>query len=140
MLQGKVDQIMMNASIGIRQIEPAHINGAMFLKCASWRAAAMHPGTPGMKAFWTVLSMYLLATMKDSQRCLRMEEDTFSMHDVKAMGLKCPGTAGFSLAAALGMSRITPSFHACGTTPVSQHELNKSRRAGNNKGHCFSTL
>ena len=33
MLQGKVDQIMMNASIGIRQIEPAHSNGAMFKVC-----------------------------------------------------------------------------------------------------------
>jgi hypothetical protein len=65
-----------------------------------------------MKAFWTFLSMYPLATMKDSHRRLSIDEKTFPMHDVRAIGLKFPGSVGVSLATSLGIRWITPSFHA----------------------------
>ena len=49
------------------------------------------------------------------------------MHDVRAIGLKCPGSEGLSLAASLGIRRITPFFQACGITPVSQHECQEEQ-------------
>ena len=35
---------------------------------------------------------------------------------------------------------ITPSLQACGTDPIFQHELYRSRRAGSRKGQCFRML
>ena len=40
----------------------------------------------------------------------------------------------------LGMRWITPSLQACGTDPVFQHELFRSRREGSNEGQCFRML
>ncbi len=44
------------------------------------------------------------------------------------------------MASFLGMRRITPSLQACGTDPVFQHELYRSRRAGSSEGQCFRML
>ena len=49
-------------------------------------------------------------------------------------------SVGFSLAAFWGMRRITPSLRACGTDPVCQHELYRSRSAGSSEGQCFRML
>jgi hypothetical protein len=45
------------------------------------------------------------------------------MQEVSAIGLKFPGSLGASLAVALGIRRITPSFQAVGITPANQQEL-----------------
>ena len=46
----------------------------------------------------------------------------------------------YSVSPSLGMRRITPSLRACGTDPVFQHELYRSRRAGSSEGQCFRML
>ena len=75
---------------------------------ASWRAAAflldcsVHPGIPVVKAFCTEVSMYPLASMKESHLCF---VKTFPTQDVRAMGLKFPGSSGASLAVPLGIRR-----------------------------------
>ena len=71
---------------------------------------------------------------------MRMDEKTFPMHDVSAIGLKCAGSVGFSFAAILGIRWITPSFHACGIKPDIQHELYKFKSAGSRDGQCFRIL
>ena len=67
----------------------------------------MHPDIPGMKAFWTLVSIYPLATIKESHCCFMMEVKNFPIQEVRAMGLKFPGSLGASLAAPLGMRQIT---------------------------------
>ena len=70
----------------------------------------MHPEIPGIKAFWTLVSIYPLAIIKESHLCFKMEVKTFPMQEVRAIGLNFPGSSGASLDAPLGIRWITPSF------------------------------
>ena len=113
---------------------------------ASQRAAAslldcsVHPGIPVIKAFCTEVSMYPLASMKESHLCFRVEVKTFPTQDVRAMGLKFPGSSGASLAVPLGIKRITQIFQELGIKLDDQQELYRLSRVGSSEGQCFRTV
>ena len=84
--------------------------------------------------------MYPLASMKESHLCFRMEVKIFPTQDVRAMGLKFPGSSGASFAVPLGIRQITPLFQELGIKPDDQQELYRLPRAGSREGHCFRTV
>jgi len=61
----------------------------------------------------------------------------FPTQDVRAMGLKFPGSSGGSFAVPLGIMRKAPFFQELGIKPDDQYRLS---RAGSREGQWFRTV
>ena len=93
-----------------------------------------------MNAFWVVVSMYPLWSIKESQRFLRMDVNSFPTQEVKAIGLKLAGSLLQVEAEAFGISLTTACLHAWGTLQELQHALKMLDRAGMREEHLLRIL
>ena len=93
-----------------------------------------------MKAFWTDLSRYLLASMYLRKRFLMTVVNSLPMHDVRAIGLKLDGDDGSDDAAGFPISLIAANFQIDGTHEVAQQRLKMLWRATKSDGQFLKTL
>ena len=94
---------------------------------------------PGRKAFCTDVLRKLFSTMNFNHLSFSSEVNNFPTLDVRAIGLKLERRWGASVAAPLGMRRMTPIIQCGGTIWRLQHMLKTSSSAVAKEGHLLKT-